>query len=315
MGLIKQHKITTEGAADKAPPSGLSPAKSGILKGGTYSTFTPPGVADDASSASPAGIEEPKPAVAQPQAPQKAREPVKDEEATPLIEEAPVEPPPPPPPQPQMDKIIIEEAEKKAEEIIKKARAEAKKLIEETKLYSQSAFSQAERDGLQKGKEDGFEAGREEMSNLIREAKNVLEQAMKERELLLRSIEPEVAKLAIRIAEKIIKLQLETDPEIVVSMIRAALETVKQRDEVIIKVNQEDYEYAKGKKDIFACMVEGLKTLDIIVDPGVDRGGCIIETNLGNADARIVTQIHTLELAFEKVEKDKNDAAAGPVQN
>ncbi len=203
--------------------------------------------------------------------------------------------------------MIIEEAEKKAEEIIRKARAEAKKLIEETKLYSQSAFSQAERDGFVKGKEDGFEAGREEMSNVIKEAKNVLDQAFKERELLFRSIEPEVAKLAIRIAEKIIQTQVDTNEDIVINMIRGSLEKVKQRDEVIIKVNQADYDYAKERKDIFARMVEGLKNMDIVVDPGVEKGGCIIETNLGNVDARISTQIHTLELAFEQVEKGGGD--------
>jgi flagellar assembly protein FliH len=79
---------------------------------------------------------------------------------------------------------------------------------------------------------------------------------------------------------------------------------VKQREEVTIKVNQGDYDYVKERKDIFARLIEGLKTLDILVDPGVERGGCIIETNLGNVDSRISTQIHTLELAFAKVDND-----------
>ena len=52
-------------------------------------------------------------------------------------------------------------------------------------------------------------------------------------------------------------------------------------------------------------MVEGLKKLDVVVDSGVDRGGCIIETDLGNIDARISTQIHTLELVFDKVAEER----------
>ncbi len=294
MALLKRNAISVDSTDESAQMSSQTVVRKGLLKGGSYSSF----LAEEEVT---------------------EEEPDIDDGIMELQEELPQEQLPgvpgataiaPPPPIPQVDKMLIEEAEKKAEDIIKKARAEAKKLIEETKLYSQSAFSQAETDGFEKGKEEGFEAGKEEMVNLILEAKNVLSQVLKERELLLRSIEPEVAKLAVRIAEKIIKYQVDLDQEAVVSMIRAALDTVKQREEVIIKVNQEDYYYAKEKRDVFASMVEGLKTLDIVVDSGVDRGGCIIETNLGNVDARISTQIHTLELAFDKVEEDRLEEEA-----
>lgn len=213
--------------------------------------------------------------------------------------------PPAPPVSPQIDRLLIEEAEKKAADIVKKARAEAKKLIEETKLYSQSAFAQAETDGFNKGRERGFEEGKKEMSNLILQAKDVLNQAIRERELLIRSIEPEMAKLSVRIAEKIMRYQIDIDQGAVVNMINSALDTLKQREEIVIKVNQEDYYYAKEKKSVFASMVEGLKKLDVVVDSGVDRGGCIIETDLGNIDARISTQIHTLELVFDKVAEER----------
>ena len=213
--------------------------------------------------------------------------------------------PPAPPVSPQIDRLLIEEAEKKAADIVKKARSEAKKLIEETKLYSQSAFAQAETDGFNKGRESGFEEGKKEMTNLILQAKDVLNQAIRERELLIRSIEPEMAKLSVRIAEKIMRYQIDIDQGAVVNMISSALDTLKQREEIVIKVNQEDYYYAKEKKSVFASMVEGLKKLDVVVDSGVDRGGCIIETDLGNIDARISTQIHTLELVFDKVAEER----------
>lgn len=272
------------------------------MKGGSYTSVT-----QEEPPVEELPVEEPPPLPESPAPPQSKKS--QETEAEPIVEEVFEEPVPPPPPPPQIDKEIIEEAERNAEEIIKKARAEAKKLIEETKLYSQSAFAQAERDGFVKGKEEGFEAGREEMGNLIKEAKSVLQQAMRERELLIRSIEPEIARLAIRIAEKIIQTQVEINEDIVVNMIRAAVEKVKQREEVIIKVNQEDYEYVREKKDVFACMVEGLKTMEVVVDPGVERGGCIIETNLGNVDARINTQIQTVQLAFEKAMKEEEKDA------
>ncbi len=289
LGDVTSFGQTAFGHAQRRPQRG-----GGLFKAGSYSTMVPQEEAPhepprrDADEV-PEGVMELEDATAIGTA--EGGEPPKLEAA--------------PPATPQIDRLLIEEAEKKAAEIVKKARAEAKKLIEETKLYSQSAFSQAESDGFSKGKEEGFEAGKEEMSNLILEAKDVLAQAMRERELLLKSIEPEMAKLSVRIAEKIMRYQIDIDQDAVVNMIRSALETIKQREEVIIKVNQEDYYYAKEKRAIFASMVEGLKTMDILVDSSVDRGGCIIETNLGNVDARIATQIHTLELVFDKVAEQR----------
>lgn len=290
------NSITSFGQPSMRPQGRIG---GGLFKAGSYSTMISgdEAVPETRSEKAPEGVME-----------------LEDATAIGSIEgEAPAAPEPAPPAAPQIDRLLIEEAEKKASEIVKKARAEAKKLIEETKLYSQSAFSQAETDGFNKGKEEGFEAGKEEMANLILEAKDVLNQVLKERELLLRSIEPEMAKLSVRIAEKIMRYQIDIDQDAVVNMIRAALEAIKQREEVIIKVNQEDYYYAKEKKSVFSSMVEGLKTMDIVVDSSVDRGGCIIETNLGNVDARISTQIHTLELVFDKVaeqrEADYNEEA------
>lgn len=296
MALLKRNAFSADNNAtekNRVSHQSMTSTRSGLLKGGSYAALD----GDDEFTEQIPDIDD---------GIMELEEEAQEEQLPGVPGIAPAIPPPP---MPQIDKMLIEEAEKKAEEIIKKARAEAKKLIEETKLYSQSAFSQAETDGFEKGKEEGFEAGKGEMIALIMDAKNVLNQVLKERELLLRSIEPEVAKLSVRIAEKIMKYQIDIEQEAVVSMIRAALETVKQREEVIIKINQEDYYYAKEKKDIFSSMIEGLKTLDIVVDSSVERGGCIIETNLGNVDARLSTQIHTLELAFDKVAKDKADLA------
>jgi flagellar biosynthesis/type III secretory pathway protein FliH len=321
VALFKHDKVLDEGGGSR---TGAPNKKQGLYKTGSYSTFTPQETHDEepppeAISDEAPPLEEdlspPPPAPAHPPGQaspsHRATRLTKDDETPPIVEENIAEAVPPPPPPPQVDKMIIEEAEKKSEEIIRKARAEAKKLIEETKLYSQSAFAQAERDGFIKGKEDGFEAGREEMSSLIKEAKSVMEQTLRERELLFRSVEPEVAKLAVRIAEKIIQTQVEINEDIVINMIRSALDKVKQREEVTIKVNQADADYVKSKKDIFARMIEGLKTMDIIIDAGVERGGCIIETNLGNVDTRISTQIHTLELAFEKADTKTDEPAEG----
>ena len=42
-------------------------------------------------------------------------------------------------------------------------------------------------------------------------------------------------------------------------------------------------------------MVEGVKSIKILEDSTVDKGGCIIETDFGSIDARISSQLHEIE--------------------
>lgn len=198
---------------------------------------------------------------------------------------------------------IVAEAEQKgrekAQKIIEHAQAEAKKLIDQAKVYGETAKQEAHKEGFKLGKEDGYKAGYEEFAVLMNEAKNLIGQAVREREAILRGIEPELAKLSLSIAEKILTEELKINPEIVVGVVKKALGKIKAREEVTINVNPEDLEYVKENRQVFAGIVEGLRNLEIVSNPRVDRGGCLIETNLGNTDARISTQLAAIEAAFK----------------
>jgi flagellar assembly protein FliH len=42
-------------------------------------------------------------------------------------------------------------------------------------------------------------------------------------------------------------------------------------------------------------MTENAKRITVVEDSTVDRGGCVIETDFGEIDARIASQLHELE--------------------
>ncbi|MFH0803336.1 MAG: FliH/SctL family protein [bacterium] len=211
------------------------------------------------------------------------------------------------PPSLKLDDVIVREAETKAAQLLQHAQSEARKLLDESRLYCQSVQKQAARDGFSQGKEEGFRAAYEEVASLIQEARKVLQEAVNHQERILANSEPEIARLAIKIAERILGVEVKTNPETVLGIIQAALKRIRDREQVTIRVNQEDYEKVKAHKDTYTRLVDGVKTMDIAPDPRVERGGCIIETNLGNVDARISTQLAALEIAFKGVEKSDSD--------
>lgn len=203
---------------------------------------------------------------------------------------------------------MIKEAEANAE----KLNLESQRLIKESQLYCQSAYSQSERDGYNIGKEEGFKKGQEEVARHIEEAKDIKEQAIREREILIHGAEPEIANLSIEIARKIVGKELLLDRGAIAGIVEAAMSKIKgARESVTIRVNPQDYEEVLKNKDVYGRMVEGLKNLEIASDNKLEPGDCLIETNLGNVDARIKTQLETLRIAFKEVEEYDREELEG----
>ena len=204
--------------------------------------------------------------------------------------------------------VNIEEALNKAKEeadkILLEAKNESRKLLKESQLYCTSAFSQSERDGFVQGREEGLKQGKLDVVEHVKEAKSIIEQAVKERELLIHGSEPELARLSIEIAQKIIGRELSQDKDTILGIVKEAMKKIKTtREHVLIKVNSENYETVLNNKDIYAKMVEGLKNIEVVQDNKIEPGGVMIETNLGNIDARIETQLETLRIAFKDVQE------------
>ena len=145
---------------------------------------------------------------------------------------------------------------------------------------------------------------------MLRQAREVLSQAVRGRELALRSSQGEIARLAMKIACKVTSSAVEVDPKLVENQVTEALLRVREREEITVHVNAADLETARANEDGFRKLLESPRKFDIKSDPKVDRGGCIIETNLGNVDARIETQLATLQVAFDDLERLQREEIA-----
>jgi flagellar assembly protein FliH len=64
---------------------------------------------------------------------------------------------------------------------------------------------------------------------------------------------------------------------------------------VVIRVNLADLELTSAHVSDFLKIVENVKSVTVLEDSSVDRGGCIIETDFGQIDARISSQLNEIE--------------------
>jgi len=175
------------------------------------------------------------------------------------------------------------DARQQAKDIVEQARREAAAIKE---------AAQKEKDGVLAAARD---AGRQEG---LAQATEVVLRAKQEYAAVLAASEPEIVKLSLLIAEKIIGHQLENDPDVVLSIVAQAIESVRQQRELVLRVNPEDAKLLREGRKKLMDMLGRTKDIAVRDDPEVARGGCIIETEHGTVEAELKTQLKMLEVAL-----------------
>jgi flagellar assembly protein FliH len=187
------------------------------------------------------------------------------------------------------------EAEDDSERIVAEAREKAKQIEENALAAFEDERKEAEERGRLAGREAGFTEGKEEVSRLVGRTQTVLERAQDKRAEILAETEQQIIDLVLLISRKVIKVISENQRGVIISNVVQALRKVKDRGNIIIKVNIMDLKLTTEHTKDFIEKVEGVKSLQIVEDSTVDPGGCIIETDFGEIDARISSQLAELE--------------------
>jgi flagellar assembly protein FliH len=188
---------------------------------------------------------------------------------------------------------------KQAEEESDKIRLEATRQAEETLRESQNRASltleESRKTGFDEGREAGWKDGRAEAERVIERLHIVLSKTIEKRSDILKDSEAQVVHLILQIAKKVVKVISENQKNIVINNAVQALQKLKNKSDVVIRVNLADVNMmTEHTKDIIT-MIENVKSITVMEDTTVDRGGCIIETDFGEIDARIAAQLREIE--------------------
>jgi flagellar assembly protein FliH len=190
---------------------------------------------------------------------------------------------------------IRQEAEDEAKRIIEDAKKQAGELEAEIQGKVDKVEKEAFTKGHAEGSEEGFQEGRQEVERLVESLQKIISAAIEKRNEIIQESETQVINLVLLIAKKVIKVISENQRNVVINNVVQALRKLKSRGDVVIRVNLADVELTSEHINDFMKMVENVKSVTVLEDSSVDRGGCIIETDFGQIDARISSQLHEIE--------------------
>jgi flagellar assembly protein FliH len=191
--------------------------------------------------------------------------------------------------------IIKRQAEDNAEAILTNARQKAAEIGATAHAAFEGQKKEAQEQGFRAGREEGFNTGKAEVERLVQRTQIMLERAQDKRAEILAETEQQIIDLVLLVSRKVVKVISETQRQVIISNVMQALRKVKGKGDVIIHVNMADAKLTSEHIKDFIRLAEGASSIQVQEDSSVDQGGCMIETDFGEIDARISSQLAELE--------------------
>ena len=200
----------------------------------------------------------------------------------------------------------LECAEQARDELLSLARGQASQTLEEAREEAHQLTRQAEREAgalreriRQEAYRQGLEQAAQETAELLArgqaEIDEILREAHRQRDATLDSLEPRIFKLALETAEKIMGYELDHNEKAFLSMLSQALTSVKNESRVTLRVNPGEYVRFFKSREVTMHTPNGALKAEVVSDPTVGYGGCVIETESGDIDAGAAAQLSQIQ--------------------
>jgi flagellar assembly protein FliH len=154
--------------------------------------------------------------------------------------------------------------------------------------------------GFNKGEKAGFDAAGERIDSLQAMLTGAIEELGRIQKQIRQDGEKEIVDLALVVAERVVRQELQGNREAIAGVVREALNKVEHQQSIVIRMNPADIQFLDPSQLPFAENGDQSNSHRIRVeaDESISRGGCFIETESGDVDARIETQIEIIKAAF-----------------
>ncbi|MDD4625663.1 MAG: FliH/SctL family protein [Syntrophomonas sp.] len=218
----------------------------------------------------------------------------------------------------QESKRIVNETEKTVIQLLDKVREESRSIIaearEEAEVIRQQAVEEAHELRVHKQKE-GYEVGLKKAQEEIeadrllalQESQRILEEARQNKVQIMKSSEADMVRLVMAVAKKIIGGELETNPQVIINILREGLNYLDNPKNITVYVNPREVEkiFEVMQSESFNDIGSNEIPFKVSPDKRVEAGGCTLESDAGSVDARLETRIASVEKAIQEVASDE----------
>lgn len=152
--------------------------------------------------------------------------------------------------------------------------------------------------GFHEGQKAGLEASEKKLNILMQRYAESISEIDNLKTSLYSRVEREVVKLALEVAKKIVHREVQADPEIVQTLVKVALGHAALKSAVKVRLHPSDYSNIMKHRSALSSANAECREIELVSDKSIEQGGCLVQTECGDIDARIAEKFREVERSF-----------------
>ena len=166
-----------------------------------------------------------------------------------------------------------------------------------------NAYKEGHKTGYDEGFKVAFQKGetsaKEEFSPLLETLNSLIQELSEFRKSMYPKVENEMVGMIVDLTKKILGYEISSKKDSVKQMILLAMNSVIDKENMVIRIHPSDKGYAEEFRPELKSLFSEIKNITFEEHSGIERGGCIIDTNFGSVNA----QVDQLEEQIDKILK------------
>ncbi|WP_445435896.1 flagellar assembly protein FliH [Candidatus Borreliella tachyglossi] len=187
------------------------------------------------------------------------------------------------------------EAENKKETIERESNSEIERIVGEHEGRLKNELEIEVTRGRQEGYDAGFKKGGEDFDRVLGKLNSIISSLVSKRREIIESSRDQIMNLVMQIAVKVVKRIIDSHKGVIIENVNEALKKIKSKTNIVVRVNLDDMEIVSHQKNEFISKFDLIENLEVVEDVNIGKGGCVIETDFGEIDARISSQLDRIE--------------------
>lgn len=202
--------------------------------------------------------------------------------------------------------ILQEQAEAEPEiDHVAEAKAEAERILSEAQEQAEAVRAQASQDAekelesaRQEGYRNGYAAGTEQAERELRVRQETFDQ--KEQELQrqyeqsLEELEPQLLDTMLTVFDRVFDMQFRGKQKLLEHLVWNAVRGIRETHQYKIRVSEDEVAFMRERKQALQEKVGEDVSVEIVMDPDLSAGQCIIDADSGVYDCSLDVELDQL---------------------
>lgn len=188
---------------------------------------------------------------------------------------------------------MLEQAKQEADELIQNANQEAEQIKAGAQREREQVLEAAEKEGFEKGYEEARLQCQQEFAKKEADLNHRKEELERELEEEKQKLEPMLVDTILDVFSSVTHVLAEDKKDLILAIVNSAFEDIESSKHYLIKACHEDAVFLRENKHRIQTAVPEAE-IDIVEDALMQKGDCIIDTELGVFDCSLDLQLEQL---------------------